>query len=115
MRKRDLDRFRKRLEDRLVELYNAAHAEVRNELAQDGLSEPKDDGDWSTLLHDHTLRMGLAENEAAMAQRIEEALRRMTAGDYGECMDCGTEIELARLGAVPWALRCADCPDAYES
>ena len=42
-------------------------------------------------------------------QGIEGALRRLRAGKYGECADCGGEISAARLRALPFAERCRDC------
>jgi len=47
---------------------------------------------------------GLAE-----LRMIEAALRRVEAGEYGVCVNCGEDIPLARLEAVPHAARCADC------
>jgi RNA polymerase-binding transcription factor DksA len=38
----------------------------------------------------------------------------MDEQDYGSCVDCGAEIELARLRAEPAAERCVDCQEAYE-
>ena len=40
---------------------------------------------------------------------IESALARLAAGHYGECAECGKDIEAARLAAVPYALRCSAC------
>lgn len=41
--------------------------------------------------------------------RINLALRRIDAGTYGVCEECGATIEAGRLAAVPWALRCVPC------
>ena len=113
MRKADLDRFRRLLEDRLVALYRASHQAVRSQL----LEEPPDtgdEGDSALLSQTDGLVAGLAENQAALAQRIEEALRRITLGEFGRCIDCDLEIERDRLKAVPWAPRCAECQEAFE-
>jgi RNA polymerase-binding transcription factor DksA len=40
---------------------------------------------------------------------IDAALGRLAAGHYGECAACGKAIEVARLTAVPYALRCSRC------
>ncbi|MDX1442731.1 MAG: TraR/DksA C4-type zinc finger protein [Gammaproteobacteria bacterium] len=40
---------------------------------------------------------------------IEAALRRMDAGEYGECRECGEIIAPGRLQADPCALFCVDC------
>src|SRR5689334_10443628 len=35
--------------------------------------------------------------------QVEDALARIDEGTYGKCIDCGRDIEEARLEAVPWA------------
>lgn len=117
MRPEDLAHLRKLLEDRLVALYRSAHHEARQNIQVRMFfdqHEPRDEGEEAVRTQAEDLRMGRAESEAALAQRIEEALRRMTRGEYGECIDCGNEIELGRLRAVPWAIRCIECQEALE-
>jgi DnaK suppressor protein len=41
--------------------------------------------------------------------RIEMALRRLEAGDYGYCVECGEEIPDRRLAIDPMAEKCVDC------
>jgi RNA polymerase-binding transcription factor len=41
--------------------------------------------------------------------RIEMALRRLDAGDYGYCTSCGEAIAPRRLEIDPMAERCIDC------
>ena len=116
MRNADLQRFRRILEDRLVALYRSAHRRIRNELlAERDHDDPLDEGDAALISQQDGLASGLAESEATRAQHIEEALGRMRAGEYGRCVDCDLEIEKARLLAVPWALRCAECQESAES
>jgi len=45
---------------------------------------------------------------------IENAIERMREGGYGRCDDCGSPIELQRLRATPFAMRCFDCQSAFE-
>jgi len=47
-------------------------------------------------------------------REIESAQERMAEGHYGECVDCGVEIEFARLRANPAAKRCIDCQRVHE-
>ena len=44
-------------------------------------------------------------------QRIDSALHRMDAGDYGYCFICGDEISSARLDFDPASTRCIGCMD----
>jgi len=41
--------------------------------------------------------------------QVESALRRLDAGTYGDCADCGDPIPLQRLRVQPAAQRCAGC------
>ena len=41
--------------------------------------------------------------------RIEAALRRLEAGDYGFCLECGEEIPPKRLAIDPTVALCVDC------
>jgi DnaK suppressor protein len=62
-----------------------------------------------------------AIRHAEQARDIEElrdiaaARARIDKGLYGECVDCGEAIALARLQAQPAALRCVPCQERYEA
>lgn len=57
----------------------------------------------------------LATNEGMEVQHIHEAeqilaaLGRIEAGEYGVCSNCGADIAMARLAALPTATRCIQC------
>jgi len=57
----------------------------------------------------------LAEVESRELAYIEKALKRMTAGTYGECEACGNKIPMARLNALPYATSCIECQRAAET
>ncbi|OGY97505.1 MAG: hypothetical protein A2855_02550 [Candidatus Liptonbacteria bacterium RIFCSPHIGHO2_01_FULL_57_28] len=40
---------------------------------------------------------------------VEDALRRMEAGTYGTCTNCGKPINKETLDAAPESALCADC------
>lgn len=46
--------------------------------------------------------------------RINEAIRRFDEGTYGFCSDCNGEINVKRLEALPFAVRCKDCEENRE-
>jgi len=48
-------------------------------------------------------------------QRINSALQRMAAGEYGYCVRCAEEIALKRLEFDPAALLCIRCASEAES
>ena len=47
-------------------------------------------------------------------RELEAAQARLDAGAYGLCEECGLEIALARLRAVPGAARCVKCQSVHE-
>ncbi|HTO51903.1 MAG TPA: CBS domain-containing protein [Myxococcota bacterium] len=57
----------------------------------------------------------LASLAARRLASIEHALARGRAGRLGTCEECGDEIAVARLRALPGATRCVRCAGARES
>ena len=45
---------------------------------------------------------------------VRESLGRIRAGCFGVCASCGDEIGEKRLSAIPTALYCLECQEAYE-
>ena len=56
----------------------------------------------------------LASKSGRLLYHIDEALRRIKEGTYGKCQQCGKDISVARLEAVPHARLCIDCKEAEE-
>ncbi len=46
--------------------------------------------------------------------RVDEALARLDAGEYGFCFECAGEISERRLRALPFAVRCQSCEEQRE-
>jgi DnaK suppressor protein len=46
--------------------------------------------------------------------RIDAALKRITAEEFGDCGRCGEPIAIGRLEADPTATLCLDCAEAAE-
>ena len=62
-------------------------------------------------LQGQQMSAALVQRNREELSRVERALRRMEAGDYGTCGRCGEEIADARLQAVPDALLCRPCAE----
>ena len=45
---------------------------------------------------------------------IDDVIRRLEAGTYGVCDDCGIEIEVERLRLVPYTRYCVPCLEVRE-
>jgi len=73
-----------------------------------------DDGDWSVidLSEDISLRQLSAHRENLL--KIDEALRKLDEGTYGQCEECGEPISDGRLKVLPFAIYCIDCQERLE-
>ncbi len=52
---------------------------------------------------------GLSEGALAEIAQINAAFDRIDRGDYGICKECGEEIRVERLKALPYAECCINC------
>ncbi|HEX6363376.1 MAG TPA: TraR/DksA family transcriptional regulator [Albitalea sp.] len=90
-----------------------AHRRER-EAAGERAGETADQKDEASVRQLSAMVEAEDERDLAELQSIEAALRRMSEGRYGDCLDCGEPIGLQRLLAQPDALRCARCQSAWE-
>ena len=71
-----------------------------------------DEKDWEELA---TAREGdevlesIGVGSQSEMRAIKAALQRITAGDYGTCLRCGTAIGAARLDLLPFTPFCKEC------
>jgi len=56
----------------------------------------------------------LSETARREVMQIDAALGRMDEGEYGKCVDCGQEIPIERLRALPFTLRCQEDEEERE-
>jgi DnaK suppressor protein len=117
----NLDRFarleRMLLEKRraLVESLTRQFGEQLGGDAQATLDETIEVGDRSVLVHEEDVELGVVEMRRRELRQIDDALRRLRAGDYGRCEDCDAEIEEERLEVLPFASLCVDCKRRREA
>jgi DnaK suppressor protein len=56
----------------------------------------------------------MSANDRRLLELIDEALARIEAGEFGECVNCGEEIQPKRLDAIPWTPHCIRCQELVE-
>ena len=108
--------LRRMLEDRRRELMSAVQGkmrDVRTESIKD--REVLDQGESSEVDIQEDIELALIQMKSETLNKINEALRRLDEGIYGDCFECGEEIAEARLRALPFAVRCKDCEEARET
>jgi DnaK suppressor protein len=79
------------------------------------LENTEDEGDLATISHDNDVLYHLHEGAFARLRFIQEAIKALDRGQYGECVRCGKDINEKRLEAVPWATLCIRCQEDAES
>ncbi len=73
-----------------------------------------DEVDMTSTELETNMRMRLRNREAIFSAKIDEALRRIEDGTFGQCDTCGEEIELRRLEARPTTTCCVACKEEQE-
>jgi len=111
----------KRLTVALDQRYRLLKEEVQAELERSGESNYIDlaggvhdtaDESMADLLSD--LSAESVHRQINEMREIEQALRRIREGEYGECVECGAAIGFERLLAYPTATRCITCQTHKE-
>ena len=95
--------------------------EVKEEMAKHISGENKqlidtanDEGDWAQVDISEDLSLQRLSAYRKLTYNIDEALRKIAAGTYGICEDCGEEISEKRLLVLPTATLCIDCQEQKE-
>lgn len=117
MNKTQLDTFRQQLQHRRKELLDQL-ARLRGGAVDRSTASAEHFGhvedSRAQVASERETEFALDEHESATIRTIDQALQRIDSGVYGDCMDCGTAIPLARLQASPQALRCIACQEKFE-
>ena len=75
----------------------------------------EDTDDWAVADAMANMDIASVSRDLSELTAVEAALARLAEGGYGECVDCGVEIPLARLAAYPAARRCVACQERAEA
>jgi DnaK suppressor protein len=101
---------RKRLEEIQAELERSI-AVLRGEAERDErVSDyPQDPADAGANLSESERTRAVLHVAKTQHSEVLDALRRVEAGTYGTCVDCGAGVPEGRLEARPEAARCVAC------
>jgi DnaK suppressor protein len=105
--------LRQMLIDRRREMQDDLKGRIRDGRS-DRSHEVRDDLEVSDADIQGDLDLALLQMNAETLVRIEQALVRLDAGEYGSCFECAVEIAERRLRALPFAVRCLACEERRE-
>ncbi len=117
----DTERFRTELleergrVERAIENLREDHpGRIDDKVAE--MAGPSDNhmAETATATLDRQIDYTLEEHSGQVLAEIDAALKRIDAGTYGLCANCGREIRVERLEAYPWASLCIDCKREAE-
>ncbi|MFC0340044.1 MULTISPECIES: TraR/DksA family transcriptional regulator [Paracoccus] len=95
------------------EILLARRAELLGNIAriEDQLDDPvpKDWEDAASERQGDEVLTALGQSDQAEIRRIDAALARIAAGEYGDCVQCGNPIAERRLQLLPDTPFCANC------
>ena len=74
----------------------------------------KDEGDRAVASIAREIDLGQKSRDRALLSLIDAALRRIKDGTFGECLNCGQEINVKRLEAIPWVRYCITCQELVD-
>lgn len=112
MNKMKLEYFRKVLNNQLDALKTDMKQTV-NQISHDD-EVYADWTDVASVETDKTLQLRIRDRERMLMTKIEEAIRRIDDGSFGECERCGEEISEPRLKARPVTTLCIECKSEME-
>lgn len=85
--------------------------ETRIDKIEDHILHPQDDlnehwDDQAIAMRENDMRKHLLIEAKQGLSQVNSALLRIENGTYGECSECGEEIDEKRLEAIPYATLC---------
>ncbi|MBX7494424.1 RNA polymerase-binding protein DksA [Qipengyuania sp. 6B39] len=112
MNERQLDYFRVLLLDWKKSIHNAAGQTLQS--LQDGPIREPDLNDRASSETDWGIELRTRDRQRKLISKIDSALRRIDAGEYGYCEVTGDPIGLKRLIARPVATMTVEAQEAHE-
>lgn len=103
--------FRHRLEEEMRQLLENAHETTTHLQENEATPDPSD---RASVEEEHTLELRVRDRERKLLKKIEEAIARIDAGDYGWCEETGEPIGIGRLLARPTATLSLEAQERRE-
>jgi DnaK suppressor protein len=95
---------KKRIQEELNQLNNSRTMDDRREGSPFGKREEE-----ATESMELEKRLAIENRLNSLLTEVERALQKLEAGTYGKCDMCNTQIDPARMEALPQAILCINC------
>ena len=113
MNNRDLKRFKALLSSERDSLIRKANKTIQEEATFD-TNELPDEIDQASAEYNHSFVFRLRDREQFYLAKLQKALNKIEAGDFGTCEECGEQITPKRLEARPVTSLCIRCKEEQE-
>ncbi|MEL6506784.1 MAG: RNA polymerase-binding protein DksA [Pseudomonadota bacterium] len=112
MNERQVDYFRRKLVDWKEDIVRESKGTL-NQLAEENNQLP-DIADRASSETDKALELRTRDRQRKLIAKIDAAIRRINAGEYGYCEETGDPISLERLEARPIATLSLEAQERHE-
>ena len=113
MKKTELKRFKKLLEEKRDALIKNAQQTMAEDMTLDANDLP-DEMDLASSEYIQSFTFRLRGREKSLLDKIERSLRKIEDGTFGTCESCDEEIQIKRLEARPETTLCIKCKEDQE-
>lgn len=113
MNKKDIKRFQDLLLAERTNIIKKANKTLTEE-AQLDVSELPDEIDQASAEYNQSFIFRLRDREKYYLSKIDKALKKIEAGDFGVCESCEEDISIKRLEARPVTTLCIRCKEEQE-
>lgn len=108
-------RFKKRLQEEksrlegLIEDYERELEVARLTESSSDRSPDPGNAEASSMKLEYAKELSIEQNTVDLLQKVDHALDRIKAGQYGVCESCGKSIPVERLDVLPYSTQCVEC------
>lgn len=88
--------------------------QLNDVIKEEGVGYSTHPADEGTTAFDQARDLAVQVSAEQTLKLVNDALERFDLGTYGLCLDCGQEIDAARLEAIPYAPLCLSCQSKRE-
>jgi DnaK suppressor protein len=111
--KKQLDQLKTKLEEERASLLFSGKVSSED-LGLNSTDDVNDEADAAIADYEGSHLLRFRNREVMYAKKIEKSIKKLIAGEYGDCVECGETIRFERLMARPTADLCIQCKEEAE-